>query len=215
MPTPHLAQVLLSSGLALAASPLLSSWTTALLDEHQWWRPRRVHPRQWAPVAGVAVVFAALAGAATPWPAWWLLAAAGSALTVVDLRAHILPARLVYPLAATELVTLLAAALIDGQPGRLVRVALAAAVVASCWFAVAFASPASLGLGDVRVAGLGAGLLGWHSWGRVLDGQLAACLLTLLLAVVLAAVHPTHRSWRTPVPMGPALIAGALLAAIG
>ena len=37
-------------------------------------------------------------------------------------------------------------------------------LVGAGWFAVAFLAPSAMGLGDVRVAALAAGLLGWTSW---------------------------------------------------
>ena len=67
-------------------------------------------------------------------------------------------------------------------------------------------------MGDIRVAALTAGLLGWLGWPAVLLGQLAAFILGAVTALVLVA---TGRGQLTGlrVPMGPALIAGAFLAA--
>ena len=117
-----------------------------------------------------------------------------------------------YPLAAVILAALALAAIIAGEPDRLLRAVLAAAVVGGGWFTVAFLAPPAVGLGDVRVAALAAGLIGWTGWSSVLAGQLAAFGLAAVTAVVVAATG--QRSGRAAqVPMGPALIVGALAAA--
>ena len=77
-----------------------------------------------------------------------------------------------------------------GEPDRLLRAVLAAAVVGGGWFAVAFLAPPAVGLGDVRVAALAAGLLGWTSWPAVLAGQLAAFGLAAVTAGIIAATSP-------------------------
>jgi len=101
----------------------------------------------------------------------------------------------------------------DRVAGRGLRATLAASVVGAAWFAVAFTAPSALGLGDVRVAALAAGLLGWTSWSAVLTGQLAALGLAAITAGILAVTSP--RMGRSgQVPMGPALITGAFCAGI-
>ena len=94
----------------------------------------------------------------------------------------------------------------------MLRAVLAAVVVGAGWFAVAFLAPSAMGLGDVRVAALAAGLLGWTSWPAVLAGQLAAFGLAVVTAGILAISRPRERGRATQVPMGPALIVGAILA---
>jgi leader peptidase (prepilin peptidase) / N-methyltransferase len=189
----------------------LASVRAADRDLSHWWTPGRVSARRWAVVAVVAAGLGAVAALADPWPAWWLYAEAGTVLAVVDVQHHRLPSRLVYPLAAMELLILTGYAADTGDPHQLLRAIEAAALVGGLWFACAFAAPAALGLGDVRVASLSAALLGWHSWQRVLDGQLTTLLLSLLTAAAIAATRPERRSWRMPVPMGPALLAGTIL----
>ena len=138
----------------------------------------------------MAAILTAGAAGGVPLVAWWLFAAAGGVLCVVDVQHHLLPGRLVYPLAAVVLVALGVSAAVTGEPERLLRAILAAAVVGAVWFAVAFTAPSAMGLGDVRVAALAAGLLGWTSWSAVLAGQLAA----FGLAAVTAANPGHHRA---------------------
>ena len=205
---------LVGAMVAVAVSPLLAGWSAALADgvREGWWRPRRVSLARWVCVAAVAVVFALTAGTGQPWPAWVLLAAAGAVLAVVDAQTRLLPARLVYPLAAAEAFVLVVAAIVDGDGERLLRAVLAAAAVTLVWFTIRFIAPSAVGLGDVRLYGLTAGLLGWVSWWAVLYGQFIAALLGALTAIVLLVAFPAYRRRGAHIPMGPAIIAGAMLA---
>jgi leader peptidase (prepilin peptidase)/N-methyltransferase len=155
--------------------------------------------------------FAALAGVHTPSPAWWLFATGGAVLAVVDVRTHLLPSRLVYPLAAAELATLMSYAVVDGDLSQLGRAVLASAVVGAGWFGIAFCSPESLGLGDVRMAALAAGLLGWRGWHQVFAGQLVIWLLALVVAGGSAVAHRSTDVRGMKVPLGLPLVLAPLL----
>ena len=205
------------SGLAaVTVSPLLAAWTVGLTADRDaeapWWHPRRVSAHRRVVVAVVAAVLAACAAIGTPLAAWWLFATGGTVLCVVDAQHHLLPARVLYPLAAAISVALVLAAVLAGEPDRFLRAVLAGAVVGGAWFTVAFLAPPAVGFGDVRVAALAAGLLGWTSWSAVLAGQLAAFGLAAVTAGIIAATSPTAGR-AAQVPMGPALIVGALMVA--
>src|SRR6478735_8751347 len=210
------AAVLVSVIAAVLVSPLLAGWTVGLTTDPAvasapWWRPRLASTPRLVTVAGVAACLAAGAASGEPLVAWWVFAVGGAVLCVVDAEHHLLPARLVYPLAGAVLAVLAVTAAVSGEPDRLLRSILAGALVGAGWFAVAFLAPSALGLGDVRVAALAAGLLGWTSWTAVLAGQLAAFGLAVVTAGILAATRPRERRRATQVPMGPALIVGAIL----
>jgi leader peptidase (prepilin peptidase)/N-methyltransferase len=204
-------------GLAVvaAASPVLAGWSVTLAGDpsRTWWRPQAVRRSEVAAVGAVAVLLAAAALPASPRVAWLVLAAGGAVLCVVDVRTHRLPLPLTAGLAATELVVLVAAAAVAAEPGRLGRASLAAAAVTAGWLVLAFAVPSSLGFGDVLVAGLCGGLLGWSGWSTVIAGQAAAWLLAVPLAVVVAIANPAERGRKMHVPLGPAIMAGAIVAA--
>jgi len=182
----------LAAAVALLVSPLLASWSAALTTGRQtaWWRPRRPSWRRWTVVTTVAVVLTVGATAGQPLPAWWLLAAGGTVLAVVDAERHLLPARFSYPLTAAVLLALTVAAITDHAAYALLRAMTALLVVASVWFTAAFASPQSVGLGDVRLAGLTAATLGWLGWPQVLLGQALTAVLALLTAAALALARP-------------------------
>jgi leader peptidase (prepilin peptidase)/N-methyltransferase len=205
--------VAVSAALAVAASPLLASWSAALADGEAgtWWRPRRVDTARLAIVAVAALTFGALAGGGGPRPAWWLLAAGGTVLAVVDAQHNVLPARLVYPLALLEAAVLTAAAVTTHDAAALARAGLAALIVGIGWFLLAFAAGGGVGLGDVRVATLTAGLLGWLGWTTVMRAQLVTVLLIVVTPGVVAVARPDLRGRKMPVPLGPALVLASLL----
>jgi len=199
--------------LVLAVSPLLAGWSVALAGQVRagWWRPRQVGWRRWAIVAVTAVLLTGAGAAGRPWPAWWLFAAGGAVLLVVDAQQHLLPARLVYPLGAVVAAALVVAAIVGGEWGRLGRAVLAAVVVSVFWLAVKFAAPAAVGLGDVRLFALTAALLGWLSWWAVLYGEMAAFVLAGIMAVLTVILTPRRPIRGRQLPLGPAIIVGALL----
>lgn len=205
--------VAVSAAFAVAVSPLLASWSAALADGDTgaWWRPRRVDTARLAIVAAAALTFGALAGGGAPLPAWWLLAAGGTVLAVVDAQRNLLPARLVYPLALFEAAVLTAAAVTTHDAAALARAGLAALIVGIGWFLVAFAAGGGVGLGDVRLATLTAGLLGWLGWTTVMRAQLVTVVLIVVTAAVVAVARPDLRGRKMPVPLGPALVLASLL----
>lgn len=205
--------VAVSAALAVAVSPLLASWSAALAngDTGAWWLPRKVDTARLSIVAAAALAFGALAGGGGPWPAWWLLAAGGTVLAVVDAQRNLLPARLVYPLAVIEAAVLVVASITTHDAAALSRAGLAALVVGTGWFLLAFAAGGGVGLGDVRVATLTAGLLGWLGWTTVMRAQLVTVLLIVVTAAVVAVARPDLRGRKMPVPLGPSLVLASLL----
>jgi len=103
-------------------------------------------------------------------------------------------------------------AVVYDEPQRLLRALLAAAAVAGLYFLIALLSPPTMGMGDVYVAGITAGLLGWASWSHVLIGQIIMWLLGPVVLIAVAVARPRSRGMKMHVPMGPALVAGALVA---
>ena len=178
--TPARVSPQLAGGLAaLAVSPVLAGWTNALAagTATRWWWPRVVSPAEWVATAVPAVLLGAAAAVLAPPVAWWLLGAGGAVLAVVDARTHRLPAKFVHPLAAVIAAVLGVTTAATGAWPDLLRAALAAVLVGGLWFGVALVSPAAVGLGDIRVAALTAGLLGFIGWPAVLLGQLLVSVL--------------------------------------
>lgn len=88
-----------------------------------------------------------------------MLAGVAAVLIVIDAQVHLLPGRLVYPAAAV----IAAAALCSRVADQLLRAVLAAAAAAALVVGRGFLGPAAIGLGDVRLMALPAGILGCTS----------------------------------------------------
>jgi len=206
-----LAGALVGAGTAPYLARLVS--TAPDKDNRRWW----IGATPTRPVLGwtaaVAAGLGALAGSAAGWgallPAFLALAVAGAPLIVIDVQCHRLPNRLVLPLFAAEALLLTLAAAIDEDWSRLLRAAEGAAAVYAVLFLLAFASPRSFGMGDVKLGGLLGGYLGWFGWIDVYYGIFAGFLLGALLAVGLLATR--RASMKTAVPFGPMLIVGPLI----
>lgn len=196
-----------------AASPLLAGWSQALAagTAPRWWLPRRTSSGRICMVAGVAATLSVASVAGRPYPAWVVFAAAGAVLMVVDVQVHLLPGRLVYCAAAVIAGILTGAALLTGGGDQLLRAVIAAAAVGCFHLVVVFLAPAAMGLGDVRVLALSAGLLGWGSWTAALYGQCLTFLLVAAIALGLIVLKPQQRGRTMPVPMGPAIIIATVI----
>jgi leader peptidase (prepilin peptidase) / N-methyltransferase len=172
----------------------------------------------WYPLveAGCAMLFVLVAwrlwdlSLASAIPAYLYFAAVGLALSAIDIEHRRLPTAIVlpsYPVLAL-LLGVSAAAHADGW--SFVRAVLGGLALFGFFFAVAFAYPAGMGFGDVRLAGLVGGVLGYLSWSALVIGAFGGFLLGALTGVALIAARRGGR--RTAVPFGPFMVAGALVA---
>jgi leader peptidase (prepilin peptidase)/N-methyltransferase len=167
-------------------------------------------------VMGTAVFALLLVGAvlltglrpATAAYAW----AAGAAVVLgaVDLATHRLPDRVTYPAYAVCAGALIVDAAVEGTWPALLRAALAAAATFGVAALASAISPAGLGFGDVKLLGLLGLLLGWLGWGVLLTGIFLGLLVGA--AVSLALLATRRAGWRTAIPFGPPLLAGAAIA---
>jgi len=138
----------------------------------------------------------------------------GAALSVIDLRTLIVPTRIIWPAAAVMAVLCVVAALAEGEPmwllGCLVGIALMAGPLALIWW---FSGG---GYGDVRLCtllGMVVGLAG-SSTGNGLGWVPMLCVVFFVVSSVVGlATAPAFAiaGWKSKVPFGPGLIAGALL----
>ncbi|MET8157004.1 A24 family peptidase [Sphaerisporangium sp. NPDC005289] len=135
--------------------------------------------------------------------AWLYMALVGCALAVIDWRTQRLPDVLTlpsYPIVAALLV----------PTGRLGDALLGGLALAGAYAVLWFARPASLGLGDVKLAGLAGmltGALGWDAW---LAGAIAGQFLGALYAVGLLATR--RGTLKSQFPLGPFILLGTLTA---
>ena len=146
-------------------------------------------------------------------PAFLVVAGFGVLLAAIDLACLRLPDPLVAAAALAAVAGLLAASLAGGEFGPFVRAGSAATAMFIGYLVLALIPGANLGLGDVKLAGLLGLMLGWIGWPAVLFGALLPHLINGPLALFLLLSGKARRD--TPLPLGPALLAGAWLAIVG
>jgi leader peptidase (prepilin peptidase) / N-methyltransferase len=165
--------------------------------------------------AATGVLFAALTwrllALDLPWalPAYLYLAAAGLALALIDIDVLRLPDKIVLPSYAVVAVLLTVAALGGQDWWPLARAAIGGVALFAFYFAIAFAYPAGIGFGDVKLAGVLGALMGYLSWSALIVATFGAFLLGAIVGVSLMAVSRAGR--KTAIPFGPFMIAAALI----
>jgi leader peptidase (prepilin peptidase) / N-methyltransferase len=180
------------------------------------------------PVAAAMVCAAALAGlvaavAVAAYPAGsrteaglllavlLIVAFTGVLLAAVDLAVLRLPDVLVLPTAGAVLALLAAAGLVTGDPTPVMRALAGAATLGTAYGLLALLPGSALGFGDVKLAAVLGAPLGWLGWPALLLGGVLPVLLGGVAALALLATGQIRRD--TPVPFGPALVAGFMIAA--
>ena len=213
----NLLAVLAASGAGAVAGVPVAAVAYAMSAEGpvrlpaRWWRGRPARP---SIVAGTALITGASAGLAVgsvpmtaAAPAFWLFAVVGIGLSIMDVRRHRLPHALTGGLWAACIVCFTAAATVEGDVDPLRRAIIAGVAASAGLLAIALALPGQLGLGDVVLGGAVTLSLGWLSWRAALLGLVAALLLQAAVGLGVSV-----RARQAVIPMGPALIAGWLVA---
>lgn len=145
-------------------------------------------------------------------PAYLYLAAVGIALAVIDLDCKRLPDVLTLPAYPVGIALLGLAAMLDGDPGRLLRGVAAMMALFGFYFAIAFVYPAGMGFGDVKLSGLLGLFLGWSGWGAFFVGAFGAFVLGGGTAVVLVLARRAGRA--SAIPFGPFMLLATLVAVL-
>ena len=185
--------------------------------------PDRGRPGKQLPRAAVALIVALAAasgaligarfGLGACLPAYLYLAAIAPLLGTVDAATRTLPNRIVLPAYPLAVMLLGFAAWRIGDAGALWRALAGGMLLYATFLAVALvAPPGSLGFGDVKLAGLLGGFLGFVGWMAVWLGMMIAFGLAALYVVVRLLVRHGQRDQM--VPLGPALLVGSLVAVI-
>ncbi|MDQ2724650.1 MAG: prepilin peptidase [Actinomycetota bacterium] len=159
---------------------------------------------------GLFVLVALRFGLSPTLPAMFVFVAGLTALACCDLHALVLPKRIVYPTGVLVAVALIVAA---GGSGSWHRLAVAAACGTGAFvvfLAIHLASPRAMGFGDVRLAPLISGTLGWVGIGYAVAGFVLANVLGAAVGVVLIVAGKGSR--RTALPYGVFLAIGAMAA---
>jgi leader peptidase (prepilin peptidase)/N-methyltransferase len=163
----------------------------------------------WGPTlttgAVTATVLAVGLGPSPRLPVLLLAAVPALLLALIDLRCLRLPDRLVAVLAITAGVPLAALA-----PEKAGTALLASGAVLSAYGILVCLPGGGLGLGDVKLAAVLGLILGFAGWPAVLVGVLTPHLINGPIALFLLVTR--RATGKHPLPFGPALLAGALLA---
>ena len=170
-------------------------------------------------------------GAANPLAFWLALAACAYffvmavRLTVVDVRHHLLPDRIVFPSYGIAGVLLLGAAASQLLPGGQdvagtvaagafgipgLRVLAGGAALWLFYFLLHAVYPPGMGFGDVKLAGVLGMYLGFLGWGHVMAGTFAAFVLGGLWSLGLLAAR--RGTLQSAIPFGPFMLAGTAAA---
>jgi leader peptidase (prepilin peptidase)/N-methyltransferase len=143
--------------------------------------------------------------------ACWL-AACAVPLACTDLAVQRLPDPLTGAAYAGTAVLLLAAAAVGGTWAALVRALLGGLALAGFYLLLMVISPSGMSLGDVKLAASLGTLLAWFGWRLLLAGGFAGFLLGGVFAGALLVSRRAGR--KQPIPFGPFMIAGAVLAVV-
>ncbi len=150
------------------------------------------------------------AGQVTLLMMWLIVVQACTLLSLIDCAVRRLPTRLV---GATGVVVgsgVCAAALLAHQPRWVLGALLGAGGLGGFYLLIALFMPSQVGMGDVRLAAVLGAALGAGGWPALLLGAALAYVIALPFALAQLRHHPAQRG---PVPFGPFLAVGAIIAA--
>ncbi len=159
------------------------------------------------PTAGLPTDAMHIASRLIEMAAFLYLAAISLALAIIDAEHHRLPNRIVLPSYIVAIVMLGAADVLAGDFSGLLRTLIGGAAMFVFYFGIAFAYPAGMGFGDVKLAGVLGLYLAFLGWGPLIVGAFAAFLVGGVFAIVLIASKRVGR--KGGIPFGPWMLAGA------
>jgi leader peptidase (prepilin peptidase)/N-methyltransferase len=169
------------------------------------------------PAAAVELITAlVLAVVAVRAPSGWVLAAwcwaglLGVALALVDAAVYRLPDILTTAAALGSAALLTAAAMTTGDLPALASAGLGALGLGGFYLVLVLVPGAGMGRGDAQLAVVIGGCLGWLGPAAVVTATIAAVLLAAVR--VLAGLAAGRLARRDPVPFGPFMLLGALIA---
>jgi len=166
--------------------------------------------------------------------AFWLVLAACAyfavmavRLTIIDVRHHLLPNKIVFPSYAVAGVLLAAAAVVAAISGAwtlpaasdgaaalfglpALRILAGGAILWGFYFVLRLVYPPGMGFGDVKLAGVLGMYLGYLGWTHIFAGTFAAFLLGGLWSLALLAAR--RGTLKSSIPFGPFMLAGAAAA---
>lgn len=201
----NLTAVLVAALVAGVAAAALNSFMRAQFETETWLA------RSWLQVP-IAVILGGLAGLAptvAQQVTYTVLALGTALLIVIDFGDYRLPDLILLPLYPVLALGLTVTAWTQNQWGALGRAGICAVAMFVLYFVMAYFSP-DLGFGDVKLAGLLGGFLGWYGIAQILAGFLLAWVMMAVVSIVLLTLRRINI--KASLPMGPYLILGAVVA---
>ncbi len=173
-------------------------------------------------LAPVAAAVSGVAGGLVGWAIGWSWLLVGLvplvpvvvALSIVDLRTRLLPARVVVPTTVVMVGLALAHAGLTGGWDDLRRGLLAMALSWAFLAVLWFVHPAGLGYGDVRLGALLGLVLGHLGWPQLVVGLYSGFLLLAVPGALVALLRRDRSFLKAQLPFGPFLAAGALVGVV-
>lgn len=200
-------QIVLGAALAAAGAAAGNPYLRRRVRSTAAWNRRWLQ----VPIAVVLGGLAGLAGSVWEFVGFLVLAIGCSLLVVVDLADWELPDVITLSLYPVLGLALTAAAWAQNDFGRLGRAGLGAVLMFGLYFLLARVAP-DLGFGDVKLAGVLGGFLGWLGLSQWTLGFLAAWVSMAVISVLLLATKRITR--QDSLPFGPWMILGAALGAL-
>lgn len=170
------------------------------------------YPLVEAATAAVFGVTPIVVGTSWVTPAYWWFAGVTIVLVLTDLDHQRIPNRILFPGLAVGAALLSAGALVDGDPGDLLRALGGGAGYFALLFVIAIVARGGFGFGDVKLAALLGLFLAYRSWETLVVGVFAAFFTGGVVAVGLMATRRAGR--KDAIPFGPALVVGAYVALV-
>jgi leader peptidase (prepilin peptidase)/N-methyltransferase len=161
---------------------------------------------------GTGVLFVLLAwrlGSIWELPAYCFLAASLVAISAIDIEHLRIPSPIVYATAGLGVPLLVLASAGTHRWSALLAAVICGAVAFAAFFTLFYAVPKGIGFGDVRLAGLCGGFVGWIGYREAFVAFLVSFVVAGVPAAILLALHKVQR--RTQIPFGPFIAAGTLI----
>ena len=145
-------------------------------------------------------------------PALLAFCGATLGLALIDLDHQLIPNRVLFPSTAVVAALLVVGAVIEGEPGALVRAALGAVAYFAFLLVVAVIARGGFGMGDVKLAFLLGMIMAFVSWRSFVVGLVGAVLLGGIASGLLLLFGRKGR--KAKFAYGPYLVLGAWVAIV-
>lgn len=134
----------------------------------------------------------------------------GVVLSIIDIKTQTLSIGITYTTLAIIVLSLSLSSVLTGDYWSVVRAAIGAAALSILYFIIWYVRPGWMGFGDVRLAIPIGFILAWFSWETLVFGFFAPYMIAALY-VIPQLISKKMKS-KTPIPFGPWMILGTIVA---